>query len=127
MAQKVIRCRQCGEVITDRRNLLVVGHGLQPFHRQCVSIYAAQFPWYRQPGWPINRWWAFLWFNGLLLVLVGVLHMTVLPLTATQWAAFGKLLLISNAGLMAARLTSYFSLERYVPLSSRLRRSSQRF
>lgn len=127
MAQKVVRCRHCGEVIGDRRNLFVVGRGLHPLHRQCAMAYAAQFPWYRKPGWPINRWWSFLLFNGLLLALAGVVHLTILPLVAAQWISFGKLLLLSNAGLIAARLTSYFNLERHVPLLAHSRRSSPRF
>ncbi|MBD0268635.1 MAG: hypothetical protein ICV77_10120 [Cyanobacteria bacterium Co-bin8] len=110
-----ISCKYCGAPIRSRATLAVVGRGLQPLHTRCYPAYAAQQPWYRKPGWPVNRWRSLLPFNALLLSLVLALHFTVAPVAPSQWLGLGQLLLVVNAWLLVARLISYWSLERHLP------------
>ena len=88
---------------------------LVPLHAGCYSRYAAAQPWYRRPGWPVNRWSSLLWFNLLLLGLVLPLHWFVAPIAPGRLAGFAVLLAFIVGWQLLARLVSYVSLERHLP------------
>ena len=111
----VVRCAQCGTVVPTRAELRVGGHGLRPFHVACYGAHAAERPWYRHPGWPINRWRSFVPFNALLLALIGVVHAFVEPVPAPRLAGALGLVLLANAWLLVGRLVSYRAYERHLP------------
>ncbi|MFQ4137286.1 hypothetical protein PGN35_013295 [Nodosilinea sp. PGN35] len=110
-----IRCKHCGQSIRSRQTLAVVGRTLEPLHNACYSAYAAQQPWYRKPGWPVNRWRSLLAFNALLLLGVLLLHLLVRPLSESTALGLRPLLLVINGWLLLARLISYWSIERHLP------------
>jgi len=114
MTRKIL-CQHCQKPIPDRKSLSVVGRGLHPLHTQCLPAYAAQQPWYQKPGWPINRWRSLFFFNAVLLLLILGLHLTIAPLTTSEWAGLGRLLLFINGGLLVPRFISYLSYERHLP------------
>jgi hypothetical protein len=84
-------------------------------HTGCYAAYAADQPWYRKPGWPVNRWTSLVSFNALLLALVLGVHWFVKPIPEPRWPGLALLLLIVNAWQLLARLISYVSLERQLP------------
>ena len=110
-----IVCVHCGAPIVSRDTLAVAGHGLRPMHADCYAPHAAEQPWYRKPGWPVNRWSSLLWFNALLLGIVSVLHFLVEPIPEPRLAGVGILLLIANSWQLIARLISYVRVERHLP------------
>ncbi|MBE9159981.1 hypothetical protein IQ265_24610 [Nodosilinea sp. LEGE 06152] len=110
-----IMCQHCGRPILSRQTLAVVGRGLHSIHRGCYAAYAARQPWYRKPGWPVNRWRSLLAFNALLLAGVLLLHLLVRPMAGAEWLGLWPLLLAINGWLLVARLVSYWSLERHLP------------
>lgn len=111
-----ILCKYCGQSIRSRQTLAVVGRTLEPLHTSCYAAYAAQQPWYRKPGWPVNRWRSLLAFNALLLLGILLLHLLVKPLTGSVGLGLRPLLVVINAWLLLARLISYWSIERHLPL-----------
>ncbi|WOD38932.1 hypothetical protein [Nodosilinea sp. E11] len=114
-----ITCKHCGKPILSRQTLAVVGRSLQPIHRHCYAAYAAQQPWYRQPGWPVNRWRSLLAFNAIVLLGVLLLHLFIRPLSISAGLGLRPLLLAINGWLLVARLISYCSLERHLPWQER--------
>lgn len=110
-----ILCKHCRRSIRSRQTLAVVGRSLEPLHTFCYAAYAAQQPWYRKPGWPVNRWRSLLAFNALLLLGVLLLHLFVRPLSVSTGLGLRPLLLVINGWLLVARLISYGSIERYLP------------
>lgn len=110
-----IACRQCGGPIASRAALAVAGQGMLPVHAGCYAAFAAARPWYRKPGWPVNRWRSLLPFNALLVGLVVVLHLVAGPIPGERWPGLGLILLVVNGWLVLARLVSYLSLERHLP------------
>lgn len=120
-----ILCKHCGQPILSRQTLAVVGRALQPLHGRCYAAYATQQPWYRKPGWPVNRWRSLLAFNALLLVGVLMLHLLVRPMSMSEWLGLRPLLLVINGWLLVARLVSYWSLERHLPQQKPVPRGTQ--
>jgi hypothetical protein len=114
-----IFCKYCGRSIRSRQTLAVVGRTLEPLHTSCYAAYAAQQPWYRRPGWPVNRWRSLLAFNALLLLGIFLLHLFVRPLAGPMGLGLRPLLVVINAWLLLARLISYWSIERHLPRQGR--------
>lgn len=114
MTAPPVVCQHCGRRIATREALSVVGRTLQPLHVGCYGGFAAAQPWYRKPGWPVNRWTSLLWFNLLLLGAVFVLT-RLQPVAPERWRGLILLLVIPNVWLLAARLVSYRTLERHLP------------
>ena len=110
-----VRCRHCGTNLERRGELRVGGRGLLSFHARCDDSYAAVQPWYRKPGWPLNRWRSFLPFNTLLLALAVSVHVLVGPVPPQRWAGVAGLLALANGWLLLARWVSYHTLERHLP------------
>ncbi|MBD1914736.1 MULTISPECIES: hypothetical protein [Cyanophyceae] len=116
MAHHVL-CKHCGRSIHSRQTLAVVGRTLEPLHTSCYAAYAAQQPWYRKPGRPVNYWRSLLAFNALLMLGILLLHLLVKPLTVSVGLGLRPLLVVINAWLLVARLISYWSIERHLPSS----------
>lgn len=110
-----IACRECGAAIASRECLAVAGRTLQPMHGDCLRAYAARQPWYRRPGWPVNRWGSLLRFDAVLLAAVLLLHLLDAPALAARWPVVVGLLLAANAWLLLARGVSWLSIERHLP------------
>lgn len=110
-----IACHHCGAPIRSRDALAVAGHALRPLHAGCYGAFAAARPWYRKPGWPVNRWRSLLPFNALLLGLVLALHLAGAPVPPERRAGLAAILLAANAWLLAARAVSFVSIERHLP------------
>ncbi|HYD55173.1 MAG TPA: hypothetical protein VEA99_21230 [Gemmatimonadaceae bacterium] len=114
-APRSIRCHHCGTLIASRAALRVGGRALLPLHATCYGAYAAAQPWYRHPGWPLNRWRSFVPFNALLLGPIVAVHLLVVPVPPRRWAGLAAILALANGWLLVGRLVSYRSLERYLP------------
>ena len=88
---------------------------LRPLHARCYDAYAASQPWFRKPGWPVNRWRSLLWLNALLIGMALALHLTIAPLPPERRGGLAILWLVINAWLLVARLISYRTMERHLP------------
>jgi hypothetical protein len=114
--QDRITCHHCGAPIVSRSTLAVGGRTLRPFHPTCFEPYSAQQPWHRKPGWLVNRWRSLIQFNMLLLAVVLVIHVVADPLPQAQRFNVAALIVLVNAWLLLARLVSYLSTERHLPV-----------
>ena len=110
-----LACHHCGTPLATRADLRVAGRGLLPFHARCYDAYAAAQPWYRRPGWPLNRWRSLVLFNALLLALVLALHLLVTPVPPSRRAGLLGILALANGWLLLARLVSWRTVERHLP------------
>ena len=110
-----ILCVQCGRAVTARSDLAVGGRWLQPLHSACYREYAAAQPWYRKPGWPVNRWRSLLWFILLVAGFALLLHLTIAPLAPSRVGGLALILAIVTGWQLIGRLLSYLTLERHLP------------
>ncbi len=110
----LILCAECGAPIEHRADLVVGGRMLRSFHVPCYTRYSAAQPWYRKPGWPMNRWRSLAWMNLLMLGLVLLLD-RVAPIDRARLPGLLLLLAIINGWQLVGRFISYRSVERHVP------------
>lgn len=107
-----IHCHHCKQPIRTRAELVVVGRSLIALHEGCLDDFnATQSAALRSR--PINRWGSWWRFNGVVVVFAG-LGALLMPEPSRIIEAW-PILAVANGGLLVARLTAWFTLERHLP------------